>query len=469
MTQNIKKLGYFLLFTFVTLILYLTYLVMVQGEQLARHPQNQRIAAQEAGIIRGTIYDRTGTIIAETNWRGKQGERVYLKQDQLTPFSHITGYVSQRYGAFGLEASYSKELLGLTEADYLENLLDRILNRTPRGNDLVLTLDTVLQRTALNALGGRRGAVVAMNPKTGEILALASSPTFDANEIDRPEVWKQLNQDKLNAPLLNRATQGAYPPGSVMKIVTGAAILSQQILKPQDKIQCPGYTVIDGQRIKDNRSHNSVDFNKAIALSCNTYFALEGSKLSWDQFEDNFKKFGLSATPDIGVPVRSGTLAKGERRNLSQLAESSFGQGDTLISPLHMALACSAIANNGIIMKPYIVKEIRKPNGKPISVTEDSLWLTATDPEVAKQIAQGMVAAAKWGTATAASIKGLEVAGKTGTAETQGNSLPHAWFVGYAPAENPKIVVAVIVEKSGSGGIIAAPIAREIFSMALAR
>lgn len=472
MTENIKRLGYFLLFIFVTLILYLTYLVMVEGEDLARHPHNQRMAAKEAGIIRGTIYDRTGIKLAETVWHGKQGERVYLKQGDLTPFSHITGYVSQRYGSFGLEASYSKELLGLTEADTVENLLDGILNRTPQGNDVILTLDTALQKTALNALGARKGAVVALNPQTGEILALASSPTFDANAIENPGFWQQLNQDKLNAPLLNRATQGAYPPGSVFKIITGTAILEQNLLQPQDKLQCPGYALINGQRIADNGVHNSVDFIKALALSCNTYFALEGSQLSWSQFEDTFNKFGLGEKPNIGIPIRAGTLAAKERRNKSQLAESSFGQGDTLISPFQMALACAAIANKGTIMKPYMVKEIRKPQGKSISVTESSLWLTATNPAVAEQIAQGMIAATNWGTASAAAIQGIQVAGKTGTAETsdpQGKGQPHAWYVGYAPAENPKIAVAVIVENSGSGGRIAAPVAREIFSAALAR
>ncbi|ABO50240.1 cell elongation-specific peptidoglycan D,D-transpeptidase [Desulforamulus reducens MI-1] len=473
MIQNIKKLGYFLLFTFVTLILYLTYLVMVEGDTLATHPQNRRIAVKEAGIIRGTIYDRVGTKLAETKWLGQRGERVYLKEGKDTPFAHITGYVSDRYGSFGLEASYSKELLGLTEADVLENVLDKILNRTPQGNDLVLTLDAVLQRTALKALAGRRGAVVALNPRTGEILALASSPTFDANKIDQPGVWQQLNQDAENAPLLNRATQGAYPPGSVIKVVTGAGILSQNILQPQATVQCPGYAVIDGQRIKDNKAHGSVDFIKAIALSCNAYFALEGSKLGWGKFEEVFNQFGLNEKPEIGIPVRPGTIAQKDRRNQSQLAESAFGQGDTLLSPLHMALACSAVANRGIIMKPFLVKEIRKPDGSPVKITESTPWLTATTPQVAEQIAQGMTAAVNWGTASSASIRGIEVAGKTGTAEIQSATetavLPHAWFIGYAPAKDPQIAVAVIVEKSGAGGRIAAPVAREVMAVALMR
>lgn len=468
MKQNIKKLGYFLLCTFVLLILYLTYLVVQQGEDLATHPQNRRIAAREAGIIRGTIFDRQGVVLAETKWLGERSKRVYLTENQVSPFAHVIGYVSERYGAAGLEAAYSRELLGLTDADALENLLDKLLNRTPRGNDLVLTLDANLQRTAFQALNGRPGAVVALDPKTGAVLAMVSSPAFNSNAIDQAGVWNRLNRDDENAPLLNRATQGAYPPGSAIKIVTGSGLLARQKARPGDAIQCPGYVIVDGNRIADNQAHGKVDFIKALALSCNTYFAQGGVEMGWQGFIDTFHQFGLNQSPDLGIPVRPGTLAAKERRNLSQLAESSFGQGDTLISPLHMALACSAIANNGVIMKPYLVKEVRKPGGKEIRVTESSTWLTATGPEVAALVKEGMINAVNWGTATTAAIRGVKVAGKTGTAETktdrQPNSLPHAWFVGFAPAHDPKVVVAVIVEKSGPGSRVAAPVARDVMA-----
>ncbi|WP_073234426.1 peptidoglycan D,D-transpeptidase FtsI family protein [Desulforamulus putei] len=473
MKHNIKKLGYFLLCIFVLLILYLSYLVLQQGEELATHPQNRRMAAREAGIIRGTIFDRKGVVLAETKWLGERGKRVYLTENHVSPFAHVVGYVSEKYGSAGLEASFSKELLGLTDADALENLLDKIFNRTPRGHDLVLTLDASLQRTAWQALNGRRGAVVALDPKTGAVLAMVSSPAFDSNAIDQAGVWSRLNRDEENAPLLNRSTQGAYPPGSAFKIVTGSGILARQTARPADTIQCPGYVVVDGNRIADNRAHGKVDFIKALALSCNTYFAREGLKLGWDGLVHTFNQFGLNQSPALGIPVRPGTLAVKERRNRSQLAESSFGQGDTLISPLHMALACSAIANNGVIMKPFLVKEVCKPDGKAVRVTESSIWLTATSPEVAALVKEGMIAAVNWGTASPAAIRGVDVAGKTGTAETktdrQPNSLPHAWFVGFAPANDPKVVVAVVVEKSGSGSRVAAPIAREVMAAALFR
>lgn len=468
MQHNIKNLGYFLLCNFILLILYLSYLVLQQGQELAVHPQNRRLAAREAGIIRGTVFDRRGVVLAETKWLGERGKRVYLAEDHTSPFAHVVGYVSEKYGTAGLEASYSKELLGLTEADTLKNLLDKILNRPPRGHDLVLTLDAALQKTAWQALKGRRGAVVALEPRTGAVLAMVSSPAFDSNAIDRPGVWQSLNLDEENAPLLNRATQGAYPPGSAFKIITGAGILARADAKGASTVDCPGYVTVDGNRIADNRAHGTVDFIKALAVSCNTYFAMEGVKLGWQGLSDTFKRFGLNQDPDLGIPVRPGTLAVPERRSRSQLAETSFGQGDTLISPLHMALAGAAIANHGVIMKPYLVKEVRRADGQVLRVATSSVWRTAADSTVTDMIKQGMIAAVKWGTASSAAIPGVEVAGKTGTAETktvrQPHSLPHAWFVGFAPANQPRVVVAVIVEKSGSGSRVAAPIARDVMA-----
>ncbi|AEF94152.1 Peptidoglycan glycosyltransferase [Desulfotomaculum nigrificans CO-1-SRB] len=471
MKQNIKKLGYALLSTFIILILYLTYLMVQQGEALANHPQNRRLAAKEAAIIRGTIYDRNGVKLAETRWLGDHGQRVYFTAGNVAPFAQVVGYVSEKYGSSGLEAAYGKQLLGLTDADAVKNIIDKILNRTPRGHDLVLTLDTRLQMIALQALHGHRGAVVALDPNTGAVLAMASSPAYDTNTIGNPGVWTYLNNNQNGAPLLNRATQGAYPPGSVMKIITGAGILANVQVQPGDTLSCPGYVVVDGSKIADNRAHGTVNFIKALAVSCNTYFAREGLKLGWDGFIDTANKFGLTKSPDLGIPVRSGTLATGERRTQSQLAESSFGQGDTLVSPLHMALAGAAIANNGVIMKPYLVQEIRTASGSTLQRAEVSPWLTATSPQIANIITQGMLGAVEWGTGTGAAIRGVRVAGKTGTAETKTardpHSPPHSWFVGFAPADHPKVVVAVIVEKAGSGAAVATPIAREVMAAAL--
>lgn len=461
MKQNIKRLGYLLLCSFIVLILYLTYLIMQQGEALATHPQNRRMAVKEAGIIRGTIYDHKGVVLAETKWVGERGQRVYLSDNNVAPFAHIIGYTSERYGSSGLEAAYSRELLGLTDADVLENLVDKIFNRAPRGNDLVLTLDAALQKTAQRALKGKRGAVVAIDPSTGAILAMVSAPTFDTNTIKDQKVWERLTTDEENAPLLNRATQGAYPPGSVIKLVTGSGILAQQKTVPVEKSLCPGYLMVDGQKLIDNLAHGEVDFVDALAVSCNTYFAQEGLKLGWTGFVKTIEQFGLEQSPPLDISVRPGTFAVEKRRNKSQLAETAIGQGDTLISPLHMALVGSAIANQGVMMKPHLV-----------SSTEVTPWLTATSSEVAGLVTQGMIAAVERGTANSAAIRGIKVAGKTGTAETrtdqEPNSPPHSWFVGFAPAEKPRVVVAVIIEKSGSGSTVAAPVARQVMAAALA-
>lgn len=473
MKQNIKKLGYILLSTFVAVFLYLTYIVMQQGEALATHPQNRRLAAKEAEILRGTIYDSNGVILAETKWVGEQGQRVYLKEGGIAPFAHVVGYVSERYGSSGLEAAYGRELLGLTDADMIENLLDQIFNRRPQGNDLVLTLDARIQRAAQRALGKRRGAVVVLEPATGAILAMVSAPGYDTNALKDKLFWEHLSTDETNAPLLNRATQGAYPPGSVIKLVTGSAIIEKQSTNLNDKLNCPGYLMVDGQKLADNKTHGNVDFTDAMAFSCNTYFASQALKLGWGDFMKTAEKFGLNQAPDLAIDVRAGTLATEKRKNKSQLAETAIGQGDTLVSPLHMAMVCGAIANGGVIMQPYLVKEIRKPDSKLLLAQEAKPWLTATTPEVAEVITQGMLAAVERGTAGSAALRGVRVAGKTGTAETKNeanpNSLPHSWFVGFAPADNPRVAVAVILEKAGSGGAVAAPVAREVMAAALAR
>ncbi|RYD04586.1 hypothetical protein N752_14530 [Desulforamulus aquiferis] len=305
MKHNIKRLGYLLLCSFIVLIVYLTYLIMQQGEALATHPQNRRMAAKEAEILRGTIYDHKGVVLAETKWVGERGQRVYLKDDNVAPFAHLVGFTSERYGSSGLEATYSRELLGLTDADVLENFMDKLFNRRPQGNDLLLTLDAAVQKTAQRALKGKRGAVVAIDPATGAILAMVSSPTYDTNAITEQKVWEMLATDEKNAPLLNRATQGAYPPGSVIKLVTGAGILAHHT---PESFECPGYLMVDGQKLVDNRAHGEVDLIEALAVSCNTFFAQEGLKLGWPGFIKGAEQFGLTSSPDIGISIRRGTL-----------------------------------------------------------------------------------------------------------------------------------------------------------------
>lgn len=460
MQKNIKKLGYFLVSLFIVLIFYLTYLQVQQAQQLATDSRNRRVAAYEASMIRGSLLDRTGIKLAETKFTNGKGQRIYPDGPD---FAQVIGYVSDRYGRSGLEAANDRYLLGLTDADQFRNLMDQVLGKPRQGDNVVLTLDAAMQIEAMNLLGNRRGAVVALNPRTGAILVCASSPSFDPNNLDSQ--WSQLQQDKA-VPLLDRATLGAYPPGSTFKIITGSGILAQQVVTTQTTINCPGYLMVHGFKLNDETAHGTVNFNQALAESCNVYFAQEGLNLGKDKFWQTASKFGFGQDPGLGIPVRAATMTPLKDMDQNQLAVSAIGQGQVLVSPLFMAQAAAAIANNGVAMKPYLVQTVQSPSGQSLFYQQPKAWLTATSPAVAAQIKQAMVGVVQAGTGTAAAISGVQVAGKTGTAQNpQGNS--HAWFVGFAPAENPVVAVAVIVENGGDGGTVAAPIAREVMSLAL--
>jgi len=473
MKKNIRKLSYFILSLFVVLGVYIGYISVFAGPFLATNPYNRRLAAMEEEIPRGTIFDRNGEILAAT----KGGTRTYPLGKNA---AHVVGFVSQRYGRTGLERAYDQYLLGMSGEDALEVFIDRLLGRSRVGNDVVTTLDASLQRLAMDLLGVRKGAVVALDPRTGDILALASSPSFNPNNIDRPAArlpeGETLNRYDLltrdeDSPLLNRATQGAYPPGSIFKLVTGAGVLTDNPPAAEQVIDCRGSLTVDGFRLTDIAAHGTVDFNKAVAVSCNTFFARMGLELGSEKLYKTAEAFGVTKNPWMGnlpeVACRPGTLTPPKKMNDVQLASTAIGQGELLVSPLHMALVTAAIANDGVIMRPHLLDRVQRPQGGQVILQHDpEPWLTPVSREVAQKIKEAMVEAVKWGTARSAALPGITVAGKTGSAQNP-HGRPHAWFVGFAPAEEPRVAVAVIIENGGYGGAAAAPVAREIMKQAL--
>lgn len=461
MKPNIQKLGYVLLGSFALVSLYLGYVNVIWGPHLTVHPYNRRLAAYEAQIHRGTIYDRQGAVLAQT----KEGRRYYaLAQDA----AHPVGFVSERYGRTGLESAFDRYLLGQTSGDRLRMLWDRLRGRPLRGNDVVVTLDARLQRLAMQLLAGRKGAAVVLDPRSGAILALASSPSFDPNRIE--EHYQEIQRAK-EAPLFNRAIQGAYPPGSTFKLVTAAGILAVDPGVSKRIFNCQGSITVEGFELRDTAVHGKLDFERALALSCNSTFAQLGLELGAQRFYQTARAFGLTQNPwentDTAIlPYRPGTLTPPEKMNRPLLASSAIGQGEVLVSPLQMALVAAAIANDGVIMRPYFLDRVQDPSGRVVYKNEPRPWLKATDGEVAKVIKKAMVAVVRDGTGREASLPGVSVAGKTGSAQNPHGDT-HAWFVGFAPAENPRVVVAVIVENGGSGGAVAAPVARELMRLAL--
>jgi len=468
MDKNIRRLCRFFLVIFTILALYLGYINLYLGPSLATSPYNRRLAAIEEKIPRGTIYDRNGEILAET----KNEKRIYpLGSDAV----HVVGFISRRYGRTGLERVYNQYLLGISRENELQSLINKLLGRVQKGNDVVVTLDAALQEKAAELLGSRKGAVVALDPRTGDILVLASSPSFDPENLEEKVSAGSTRYDLLlkdeDSPLVNRATQGAYPPGSTFKLVTGGGMLTSDPTTAYRSIDCRGEITVEGFTLPDIAAHGRTDFDRAIALSCNTFFARGGLELGPEKLYETAEAFGITKNPWEGkiqeVPCRPGTLTPPGKMSKAQIASTAIGQGELLVSPLHMALVAAAVANDGKIMRPHLLDRVQtQDEGRIITKYTPQVWLEPIGQTAARIIKRAMVEAVEEGTAVRAAIPGITVAGKTGSAQNP-NGEPHAWFVGFAPVEEPRIAVAVIIENGGAGGSAAAPIAREIMRTAL--
>ncbi len=462
MRSNIFRLGVFLLGLLLIFTVYLSYLAIYRGPEFAAHPYNRRWQVQEEKIWRGKIVDAGGTVLA-FDQRTSSGKRRVYSLGEAT--AHILGYCSARYGRAGLEALLDRHLLGMEGADSFRNLIRGILGEEKASGDAVLTIDAKLQQEAMELLAGRRGAAVVLDPRTGAIRAMVSSPSFDPNRLD--QIWEGIAYDE-SSPLLNRATCGAYPPGSAFKVVTAAAALTKDPDLAQRTVDCPGYIEVEGFRLGDLAAHGRVDMIKALAVSCNAYFAGLGLEMGASAFYRAVKNFGLEEDPGIELPVRPATFAPRDKMRGAELAASAIGQGEVLVSPLHMALVAAAIANNGVLMRPYLVEELLDSSGQTVQRAEPRAWKTALSPAAAAVIKEGMVEAVAKGTAGAAGLAGVQVAGKTGSAQNPLGKT-HAWFIGFAPVDKPRVVVAVILENAGSGGEVAAPVAGKLFNLAFAR
>ncbi|MBF7082336.1 cell division protein FtsI [Desulfallas sp. Bu1-1] len=459
MKANVRRLAYFILAGLAAICLYLAaippYIAHITGTGTG--PVDPRVSARENIIKRGDILDRNGRVLA----RSVPAERGYTREYPLgAAAAHIIGYYSSRYGSAGLEKSQAPVLLGLENDNKLSNLFNRILGQPATGNNVILTIDADLQQFTAGLLRGKKGAAVAINPATGEVLAMASYPDYDPNRVT-----DYLN--RAGSPLLNRAAQGAYPPGSVFKIVTAAGVLAGAPGITEKTINCTGRLAVGGFTLRDYAAHGMVDFQDAFAKSCNVAFGRYGLALGPQKLTRVAREFGVGVKPDFPLPVYEGSIPPAGKMDDPAVASTAIGQGEILISPLQAALLACAVANDGVIMKPYLVAGYYSPEGGGRKYKPE-VWLRAMDPAVAGVLKEAMIAVVREGTGRSAALPGVTVAGKTGSAENP-HGEPHAWFVAFAPAEAPRVAVAVLVENAGSGGANAAPIAREIIRRALDR
>lgn len=444
---------------FISLVVYLTYFTVYERDQLIQSAYNRRLWEQEEKVIRGTIYDRMGKPLADTVMEGDTKKRIYPGGKAVGP---LVGYSDRQLGRAGLENVLNGELLGITEKDPMILLRQKILGSSNKGNDVYLTLDYELQKRAYDMFGNRRGALVAMEPKTGAILALVSSPGYDPSNLKAE--WDNLLKDP-EKPLINRATQGLYPPGSVFKIVTLAAALKYNPDIETRTFYTPGYAKINGSIIRDYEGFSPGEYDLAGALrySSNSVFVQIAKEVGKDNMISMAEDFGLNSKLSADIPVAISKfpnipLVSGD----VELAEDSIGQGKVLVTPLQIAQITSIIANGGKKITPHILSKLVSSIGVTKSLEpklgEKKSILTR---QVARKINALMVDVVDNGTGRSAAINGVKVGGKTGSAENP-HGKTHAWFTGFAPAEDPKIAVAVIVENAGSGGRNAGPIAREV-------
>lgn len=456
MRTQLYRAAWFFLAAFGALMLYLGYFIIIKGPDYQANPRNPRSALWEKAVVRGGILDQNGEILA-TN---VDGHRSYPKGEATAP---VIGYLSDRYGYSGLEAAANSWLVGLTGREAVFNKLRRLMGMGGHGYDLILSLDSNLQTQAMDLLGGRRGAIVVMDPNNGRVLALASSPSFDPEEIDSN--WKELSNDR-NAPLINRALNGLYPPGSVNKIYTGAAALSASPEWSKREYYCPGHIDIQGRRLHCQRAHGQVNLQRALQYSCNVGMASLALDVGGQQMAVAAEAMGYNRKVPFELPVSNSSFPVGSLDS-NALAESAIGQGKVLATPFFIALLTSAVANGGVVPEPHLIDSVRDSSGRVTALPHRSQWLTAFPGSVANELARDMEIVVDQGTGSAASLPGVRVAGKTGSAENP-HGEAHAWFTCYAPVEAPSVVVTVVVENSGSGGGVAAPLARQLLETALA-
>jgi peptidoglycan glycosyltransferase len=450
---------------------------------------NPNLVVSQITIKRGLIFAADGrTELAVNRTRKVQGRTWFLRRYPAEGLvAHTVGYSTIERSRSGIEKSLNDYLTASN--DNLDTVLDRTIDtikgETRQGNDVVTTIALRGQRTAMEQLAGACGAAVALDPKTGRVLAIASTPTYDPNLIER-NFRRATNVDgpcEPPAPLLNRATQGLFIPGSSFKIVTATAALESGKFTPRSEFDDPGYCEEYGKRVFNYsdqgapRGYGRVDFATAVENSINSVFCNIGKQLGPQAILRTAKEFGFYQEPPLETPSdereASGLYQNGKLFDPKEASEVdpgrlAFGQERMLTTPLQMALVAAAVANGGRIMAPSVVDRIVAPDGTVIDRTKPKVWKRPMSEATAAALVAMMRRVVESGTATSAQIEGIPVAGKTGTAETGREGRNNTWFIGFAPADNPRVAVAVALQnQSGTGGSTAAPIAKAIMEALL--
>jgi peptidoglycan glycosyltransferase len=444
-----------------------------EAKSLQDQTANRRPLLEAQRIPRGLIFAADGTRLASNRHTGAHETlRYYRTYPAGSLFSHAVGYAYISRGSAGIEKSYNRELTG--KQDEFKSLIDQLGGGTKQGDDLHTTLDPRAQRTAIAALGGQRGSIVALDPTSGAIKVMASVPDYDPNDI--PARYAQLNRDQ-SSPLFNRATQAGYPPGSTFKVVTAAAALDSGRYTPDSFISGRNNKVISGVPLQNSggAEYGTISLTEALTHSVNTVFGEVGEKLGKRTMFRYMRRFGFGSKLGLDYPSQeiapsgvfqgSRVLGPGDSVDIGRVA---IGQERLKVTPLQMAMVASAVANGGRLMKPRLVDRVTTPDGAPRSRNRPAERATVMSRTAASQLAGMMSRVVGEGTGTAAALQGIDVAGKTGTAEVVNGTANQAWFIAFAPVSDPRVAIAVTVERtSGQGGTVAAPIAKQVMEVLL--
>ncbi|GAA6478422.1 peptidoglycan D,D-transpeptidase FtsI family protein [Enterocloster aldenensis] len=463
----ILGITYLMVALFLGLAVYMGYFLQVRSEDVINNSYNARLDSFSDRIVRGKIMAGDGTVLAETQVDADGNEtRVYYYG---SVFDHAVGYSAK--GKTGIEALANFYLL-TSHVNLLEQVGNELSGRKNPGDNVYTTLDAELQQAAYAALGDRKGVVIAMEPDTGKVLAMVSKPGYDPNTLLQDWDWLT-DEGNGEGQLLNRATQGLYPPGSTFKIVTALEYMREHPVGYRDyQFDCSGVYVNGDYRIKcyHGTAHGHQDFTQAFANSCNGAFSSLGLGLNLGAFRDTAKSLLFnSPLPITGLPYKQSSFEMGPGADTWEILQTSIGQGTTQVTPMHNAMITAAIANGGTLMKPYFLNSVETAGGEEIKKFMPASYGSLMTAGEAEGLAELMHAVVTEGTGSAVRTDAYTVAAKTGSAEFETGKETHAWFTGFAPVENPKLVVTVLVEEGGSGGKAAAPIARQLFDIYMAR
>lgn len=473
MNAAIVRLFFLVFVLYGVLVGFTSHWSVFAADEMREHSANKRPLLHEQQIRRGKILAADGTVIARSRPRGEGRQRIYVRRyPQGSLFGHPVGYSFLERGRIGVERSHNDALVG-EKAEFV-SILDQLRGRRQEGDNLKLNLDPRAQKAAFSALGGRRGSVVAIEPATGRVRTMVSVPSFHPGEV--PDDFGRLAKAK-GSPLLNRATQSSYTPGSAFKVVTAAAALDSGKFNPQSTVNGNSGLPISGVPLRNfgGRDWGSVTLTTALTNSVNTAWATVAESLGTKTMLKYMTRFGFNAVPPLDYPDEQMTVSGiyDGRRLLDgddriDIGRAAIGQERLRVTPLQMAMVAAAIGNGGVLMRPRLWDRVIDLDGRTVDRMKPRKVRRVISAKSARQLAQMMSNVVREGTGTAAALSGINVAGKTGTAEV-GNA-NQAWFVAFAPVDKPRIAIAVSVERTtGQGGTVAAPIAKQVMQTLVGR